>query len=243
MNGKQHQVVGIGFGIAGGIIGLTQSSDFMALAIPVGSAIACWWPDIDHNNSKLGRKRKAVTSALDKTLDTTAKSIIAIAITGLVLDFLNVLKLGNLLNIILFAAIIAGVYLIVSELVGNSKHVKWAKKHRGIMHTLLMPIILYITANAVDQSLWRFLFIGFTVGYVSHLVSDSVTPDKVPALWPITTEPIGITLVKRDKVPKDDKEAKKRADEKFNKKCTALANGLAVSAIVFAIIYSFGGLF
>ena len=241
MTGTQHQIVGIGFGIAGGIIGLAETGDMMSLVIPIGAALSCKWADMDHNSTKLGRKRKVVTSTLSKLLGFVANTTITLSVGLLILHIVNIFSIGNYLKYLLLAAMASGIYIVLSNTLGNSKAIKWAKKHRGIMHTLLVPALLFVTSDLVDQTLWKFIFIGFTVGYISHIVADSVTPDKVPALWPITTKPVGITLVRKDKTDKDDKEAKRLAEQKFQRKCTRLAYLLSVTAVVGAVIYSFGG--
>lgn len=236
MNGKQHQIVGIGFGIAGAYAGVKLTGDFTALSIAVGAGISCWWADGDHNSTKLGRKRKAVVSTANKVIDLAVTGTLLGSGAAIVLNAMGKITLGNYSTPMLIECAICVAWLVLTELVTNSSGYKWATKHRGIMHTLLMPTILLIASTAVDQSLWRFLFYGFTLGYLSHLLSDSVTPGKVPALWPITTKPVGIVLVKHDKVPKDDKAAKKEADEKFKKQCTRLAYILAVGACVLSLI-------
>ncbi len=52
--------------------------------------------------------------------------------------------------------------------------------HRGMLHSLLAVIIAYIAAIQFFPT-WA---IPMTIGYASHLILDSLTPSKIPWLWP-----------------------------------------------------------
>jgi len=63
MTGKTHKFIGIVVGGAAAYYGVTALHDpvhlFYLVAVPVGAML----PDIDHDNSKLGRSRKNIVSA------------------------------------------------------------------------------------------------------------------------------------------------------------------------------------
>lgn len=236
MTGKQHQVVGIGFGVAATIVCFKYTKDITSLAAGLGSYISCWWPDIDHNNTKLGRKRKAV---VDTTVSTVSKAL-TVGISGsaiaIVLTVLGIVNLSAYMPFLIFLLAGCGLVTIIYNIVTSNSTFKWATKHRGIMHTLIPPIILWSCQYIIPQSIWQFLFIGFTVGYASHLISDSITPDKTPLLFPITTAPIGITLLQKDKKSKNaTKEEIKKIDEEYKKKCDKAARLLAIAAVLVAL--------
>lgn len=63
--------------------------------------------------------------------------------------------------------------------------------HRGALHSLLGAICFTFITSAVLQH-WNtqaYVYYQFvsviTVGYVSHLIADSLTPRGVPWLWPV----------------------------------------------------------
>jgi inner membrane protein len=56
-------------------------------------------------------------------------------------------------------------------------------KHRGIFHSLVMVIALFIVL-----SMWSTYYaFGLCIGYLSHLLSDALTPMGVQFLYPLTT--------------------------------------------------------
>jgi len=72
---------------------------------------------------------------------------------------------------------------------GNSKlgkrwffrPLQWLSKHRGILHTLFLAVLLSCIVGMV--SLWGGF--GFFVGYISHLLLDCFTKSGVRILWPL----------------------------------------------------------
>lgn len=55
--------------------------------------------------------------------------------------------------------------------------------HRGITHSALavIAILFYCYIRSGQMSDW---VVGLTVGYLSHLVGDWLTPSGIPFLWP-----------------------------------------------------------
>jgi membrane-bound metal-dependent hydrolase YbcI (DUF457 family) len=58
-------------------------------------------------------------------------------------------------------------------------------KHRGIMHSLTVPLIIYLVYFAF---LRNNLILPFIVGYISHLFLDMLTPLGVPLLAPFANK-------------------------------------------------------
>jgi len=62
-------------------------------------------------------------------------------------------------------------------------------RHRGIMHSIWIPLILFLILKFL---MWRFVeipnlvFIGFLIGYGSHLIADSLTTQGIEPLNPIS---------------------------------------------------------
>jgi len=59
--------------------------------------------------------------------------------------------------------------------------IKWTAGHRGIFHSLLMAGI--ITAGFSVYNLH--LGLGICIGYLSHLMLDSLNREGTPLLWPL----------------------------------------------------------
>jgi len=57
-------------------------------------------------------------------------------------------------------------------------------KHRGIFHSIFIPIGLYFLLDAI---LGGYYGLALSLGYLSHLVIDGMTPLGVNFLHPITT--------------------------------------------------------
>lgn len=58
--------------------------------------------------------------------------------------------------------------------------------HRGIFHTLLLPVLLLGILNFF-LPIYSLYYIPLLIGYVSHLALDLLTPEGVPLLWPLKT--------------------------------------------------------
>lgn len=139
MLGRTHQIGGLTAGIAVGtyILHLPLQPDTVSVIFTLlaSSVVGGLFPDIDHQNSKIGRSMRPVSRAVSKTLG-----------------------------------------------------------HRGMTHTLLfnlmIPLVAILFANVMIPPGWRTLtdmaIIGFTAGYASHLLLDSLTPQGVPLLAPFS---------------------------------------------------------
>lgn len=86
----------------------------------------------------------------------------------------------------------------------GSKH-KWLSKHlthRGITHTLLVPMIIFglfflLQAVPIIPS----LLFGFEIGYLAHILADMFNKKGVPILWPFTKAKLHIACVKTASTP------------------------------------------
>lgn len=71
----------------------------------------------------------------------------------------------------------------------GKKHPKIAKaiKHRGITHTLLVPLIMIFLQwwlMGIHIPFLPELIFGFNIGYIIHIVADMFNKKGVPILWP-----------------------------------------------------------
>lgn len=238
MNGKQHQIVGIGFGIAASVIVLDKTHSLVAPVVGIGSAIGCWLPDIDHNQTKIGRVRKKVTT----TLSTTLNIISLIGITGLGIGIagtvLNMVDLSSYMQIMKLLFCLCCFYRAVTGLLDDSETFDWMTNHRGFMHTLIPPIIIGCICYYINNEIMKMAVMGINVGYCSHLLADSITYSKVPLLFPITKKCVGIPILIKKKLSKDaSKEQKRINDDIYEKKCYTAAYFMAVIAVIISIVY------
>ena len=57
-------------------------------------------------------------------------------------------------------------------------------KHRGFFHSIFPPLILFFVFNSLNIS---FLAFSIALGYISHLIGDSLTKEGINFLHPIST--------------------------------------------------------
>lgn len=193
MNGRQHQTVGIGAGIGTGLALFSLTNDpFALIGTAVGSAIGCWGPDIDHDKTKIGRKRKAVTTVFKWTSSLLFWVVLAGVVIGVIMSIGNIITYSK----DIMSMLISGVGIIFLFLIGRkltqSKLFKWATDHRGFMHTLAVPLLLGWLAYSVQGSVLFYPVVGFLNGYVSHLIADMFTVSGCPILFPLTRKCIRI---------------------------------------------------
>lgn len=186
MNGKQHKIVGAGFGVAGTLITMGKLGDpYGALILPA-SLVGCMLPDIDHDMTKIGRKRKAVTALTTGVINILIPTGIFGAGILALLIAKGIVSYGiEPMNLLI---VMGGLVLvtILRMLVTHSKTFKWATKHRGIMHTLVVPALMFVAMRASDFPLWKYTMMGLLIGYLAHLFADMLTIEGCPVLFPIT---------------------------------------------------------
>ena len=186
MTGAQHKVVGIGVGIAASYAFVKTSNDTTAAIVAVGSAIGCWLPDMDHDMTKLGRKRKVLTNLTSKMASIVVLGGIVGSVALIILMMFGIRDYGIELNLLYISAGGLIILAIASKLIKNSKTFRWATKHRGLLHTLIPPAIMCTALYVSDYPIYRYVVIGLIVGYISHIFSDMLTVEGCPILFPIS---------------------------------------------------------
>jgi membrane-bound metal-dependent hydrolase YbcI (DUF457 family) len=196
MMGVQHKCVGVGFGIATALYATQGLGDPVGIWALATATVGCMLPDIDHDNSKIGRKRKVVTNLSSNALTgiviggiVVVAGIIALTAVGMINTGIN----GNMLLLGLGCLI---AFVVMRKFIANSNTFKWMTHHRGLMHTIIPPIILFMLCCVSSYSVWRWTFIGLLVGYLSHLLADMLTVEGCPILWPLTRKNIRFLKLK-----------------------------------------------
>lgn len=201
MQGKTHKAIGTVAGLCVAYYGFSTGNEMLmltAISAPLGAML----PDIDHDQSKLGRNRKKVFD----TVNVTIKTIVAVAIIGyLVLCgleiYTNYKETG--LNIAIILSILKSLIpiapLVICTVIATNpvikKHTAFYKKHRGIMHTLFVPAGITIGSLLFQNEFVVMLLYGLSLGYLSHLFADLETTRGCPILWPISTECVNVLKV------------------------------------------------
>ena len=199
MSGEQHKIVGIGVGIACSYYAMNNGCTSDAIMIAVASAVGCWLPDMDHDRTKLGRKRAAVTNTVGNIVNF---GLYAGIVCCIVLAFLMVFGLVSSSFKLETLGLAIGTFIVIiviKNAISNSNTYKWVTKHRGLMHTLIPLIPLYCLTFVSASGIWYFSVIGLMVGYMSHLLSDCTTTDGCPLFFPLSREPFRIPIFNTEK--------------------------------------------
>lgn len=189
MMGSTHKMIGVFVGIVLAVCGILDKEYtmfVMPFVVPVGAML----PDIDHNNTRIGRRRKEVMGSLKKFLP--------IALIGFVLVIVYSIRQGIEISQ-LFPVICIVIGFLLLLLIGRSewgrRKFRFFMKHRGIMHTLFVPALLIFATAALEVDVTvRQILLGIAIGYLTHLIADCLTEEGCPILWPLTTKCIGIPL-------------------------------------------------
>ena len=178
MLGSQHKRMGTAAGI--GVVTYTiMSGANPALALfMVTTPIGAMLPDIDHDRSKLGSQRKKVTGLIKLAV-----------VAGIVYFIVSSYMSGGIVNAILNGVFLAGLAIMVNVIESNKfikRQLGFITKHRGIMHTLIIPMFLLGTTLWTSNVFYTYSIYGLCLGYVIHLLGDMATVEGAPILWPLT---------------------------------------------------------
>jgi len=192
MTGKTHKFIGIVAGGAAAYHGITAFGEpaymFFIIAVPVGAMIA----DIDHDNSKLGRSRKNIMAAIS----TLFASLAIVAISFFLVDAYTK---DNLTPAILTVLMIAVPFLLLVSLSKTKfakNNLKFIVKHRGLMHTLILPLALFAATYFIEEKTFKILITGLTIGYATHILADLLTVRGCPIFFPFTKKNFNFMSIK-----------------------------------------------
>ena len=192
MTGKTHKFIGIVAGGAAAYYGMTVLHDtahlFYLAAVPVGAMLA----DIDHDSSKIGRTRKGVFAVIS--------TVFAALMVGAISFFLfDAYKKNMLTQAILTVLVILIPFALLTSLTKINfvkDNLKFMVKHRGLMHTLIMPAVLSAAAFFIKQPEFKIIVAGLAIGYATHIFADLLTVKGCPILYPLSKKNISIMRIK-----------------------------------------------
>ncbi|MDE5639562.1 MAG: metal-dependent hydrolase, partial [Odoribacter sp.] len=156
MMGSTHKAVGVVAGLILAVCGVIHSEYIMIVmlfVVPAGAML----PDIDHNSSKLGRERKKVVAFGQKFLSGAGVGICVYgAITSLIAS-----KYSKALLYILAVTVLLVLFVFLQRSEWAKKQLKFFTKHRGIMHTLIIPgVLIWLVVSVVMESAVRVVLMG-----------------------------------------------------------------------------------
>lgn len=181
MTGKTHKAVGVVTGLSMAVYGVA-TGNWGYLCGMFTAPIGAMFPDIDHSNSKIGKQRKNLF-----------RIVKLIAIGGLITSaVLAAIAMGFGLKdkLLTFVAALAGSCLLVLIALSDTlkKRFPFLTKHRGIMHTLVVPMVVMFLCSKTSISVLQAIGIGFALGYISHIQADCLTTMGSPVCWPLSEE-------------------------------------------------------
>lgn len=190
MTGKTHKFIGIAAGAGIAYYGLaTDPANLLYLiACPIGAML----PDIDHDKSKLGRSRKSIVTAIVTLFG-------SFALVAVSLFLANAYQNGNLLPAVATILIIAlpfALLVSLSRIKVVRKNLKFMAKHRGLMHTLILPASMFGAGFLVREPTFKILLTGVNIGYITHIAADLLTVHGCPVLYPFTKKNIRFMKIK-----------------------------------------------
>lgn len=192
MTGKTHKFIGIVAGGAVAYYGIAVLNEPLYIIAAVSSTVGAMIPDIDHNNSALGSKRKKIFSSLSVIIGLV---ILCASMLFLIFAYLN----GTLWSSVVTLALIMlpfGVLTALTKVEFVQKNIRFMVKHRGLMHTLILPACMIAALFVIKEPVFAILIQGLLIGFVSHLFMDILNPKGCPILYPISKSNIKVMNIK-----------------------------------------------
>jgi len=189
MTGKSHKAIGTAAGAAIAIYGIRQGDYVFALAL-VTAPFAAMLPDIDHGSARIGKIRKIIAN-----IAVTAAAVILVVAAWLHGRF--ILENYATLRMVGLGVVIPTFFLF------KLSQTRWVRdtwgfvtKHRGIMHTLIIPICAAVATIYISDRYFLMLTYGFLAGYTSHILADCLTVKGCPILFPLFRKNIKLLNIK-----------------------------------------------
>lgn len=159
MTGKTHIAIGVAAGLTLSLGKPINEQIFIVAASALGSLI----PDLDHAKSKLNQKLLIFKRELYRI-------IFFIAISALFL-YLYMQSLNTIFALLSIIFLFIGV-----------------STHRGFTHSILgFLIFAYIIKNITDPFNLDSIAKAISLGYLSHLLADFLTPKGIKLFYPLNT--------------------------------------------------------
>lgn len=157
MTGKTHVAIGVAAALTLSLDYPPENLIILVLASSLGSLV----PDLDHPKGKLNQKLLRKTNKLYKTL-----FFIILGSIFMYLYFLKDIKPLLIISVIFFLLGISG--------------------HRGFTHSIIgfLGSIYIVRIGALKYNL-PFIYYGFLLGYMLHLIADFFTPMGIKLFYPL----------------------------------------------------------
>lgn len=201
MNGVQHKVFGVACGLAYVWYKGADANTVLALTtVALGTAL----PDWDHQAKKENKAIKKTVRTTNSIVNLAAYAIGGISITALVVpmfiknEALNNItsKVNNFTEKYFMWLVALAAFIVVKEMIAHSKTFKWAVAHRGLMHTLIPPALIWFGRNMfIEGTIFYAVINGIFIGYCAHIYIDLWNKDGCPLLFPFTKKDIGLHLM------------------------------------------------
>jgi len=187
MTGKSHKAIGTAVGAAFVAYGITQGDASLALGL-VTAPMGAMLPDIDHGRTKIGKIRKHIAKA--------SLAVAVLVFLGMILYLgLVVQDFTALIAMVLGVVVPVIILFILSYVTAVKKAFGFVTKHRGIMHTLLLPVIMFVASTFIYEKYILTMVYGFIAGYTSHVIADCFTKKGCPILFPIYWRNVNIANI------------------------------------------------
>lgn len=189
MNGKTHFVVGIATGTAMVAYGALSDNALIALGM-ITAPIGAMLPDMDHHSTKIGVLRANVMKAI--------KIAVTVFILLSIFSVVGAIVLGYLEFCFeyVLAVVPCVIFMGITKSESFRKKFKFLTKHRGIMHTLVVPVCLTVVSVTSEVMIVKALIGGLALGYLSHLLADSLTTAGCPIGWPVSQEDVNFASIR-----------------------------------------------
>lgn len=158
MSGKEHMTIGTSAAI-GLVIGLVflgnMNLNFNMIVLILGGVIGSYMPDIDSHKS-------TAAQIFNKLLTVTIIFIAIFYYFGIKLNIASLYSVNKILNLNSQGIILFSILTILGKL---SPHRMFTHKWLG---SLMFCLSTYLMGN-------KFLAVGFTMGYILHIIADRIT--------------------------------------------------------------------
>lgn len=187
MKGSAHVRIAISSAVAVAALMPTTATILGVTTIPaigiISSAAGGLFADIDHEHSTYGRWLKQFRDLIF----TTGRIITVIGMVLLSVNYFGLIN-NSVFTPFYLLSLAAGITLMALGYMAG------LLKHRGISHTLLFPTVMTVVyyiigfkySLGIASVVICSLIFGFNIGYVSHILADSLNRKGVPLLWPLS---------------------------------------------------------
>lgn len=181
MQGSSHKTIGVGVALACAYVGM-ETGNAALCAAAVTAPLGAMLPDIDHDRSKLGARRKEAVDSIKRITKVAGVGGFLLT-TGMQIYTYGFTLMALISTAVIWVPLIACILLATSDTI--KKKIAFFSKHRGIMHTLWPVIGMMYGSYVIEVTFFQSLILGLSLGYLSHLLADCETVMGCPLFWPL----------------------------------------------------------